>query len=193
MNKYIAEGLKVLEQGGIVIFPTDTAFGIGCRIDDEAAVRKLFSVRNRPSKQAVPVLCQSVAMVKSYITSVSARVEEKLMAQYWPGALTIILPADLKKVPSLVRGGGVTVGMRVPAHEVPLSLIAGVGVSIIGTSANFHGEPTPYTFADIDPKLYNLVDYVIPGTTSIGKESTVIDCSEEPWEIKRQGAIHLSY
>lgn len=191
MNKHIKEAIKVLEQGGIIIFPTDTAFGIGCRMDDIQAVEKLFSIRKRPNRQAVPVLFNSVEMIEQYVLDIPQKVRDKLMKKYWPGALTIILPADLKKVPKLVRGGGISIGTRIPAHEVPLSLITELGVPLIGTSANFHGEKTPYKLADIDPKLHYLVDYLIPGTTSLQKESTVIDCTKVPWEIKRQGAIVL--
>lgn len=191
MNKYREEAITILKQGGIVIFPTDTAFGIGCRMDNEQAVEKLFSIRKRPSKQAVPVLFNSIELVEQYVLDIPEKVRSELMDKYWPGALTIILPADMKKVPKLVRGGGMSIGTRIPAHEVPLSLISAIGVPLIGTSANFHGEPTPYRLADIDPKLYRLVNYVVPGTTSIKKESTVIDCTIEPWQIRRQGAIAI--
>jgi L-threonylcarbamoyladenylate synthase len=189
MNKHIKEAIQVLEQGGIVIYPTDTAFGIGCRMDNEQAVEKLFSIRNRPSRQAVPVLFSSTDMVKEYVTAIPEQVMDTMILRYWPGALTVILPARLKKVPKLVRGGGITIGTRIPAHAVPLALIHGMNVPLIGTSANFHGEPTPYKLADIDPKLHYLVDYLVPGTTSIGKVSTVVDCSVEPWKIVRQGAL----
>jgi L-threonylcarbamoyladenylate synthase len=191
MNKHIKEAIKVLKQGGIVIFPTDTAFGIGCRMDDEQAVEKLFSIRKRPNRQAVPVLFSSTDMVRDYVTDIPEKVMDDLMLKYWPGAVTIILPAQLKKVPKLVRGGGITIGTRIPAHEIPLSLIQGLKVPLIGTSANFHGEPTPYKLANIDPKLHYLVDYLVPGTTSLGKESTVIDCSAGSWKVVRQGAVEL--
>jgi L-threonylcarbamoyladenylate synthase len=191
MENNIKQAIKVLKQGGIVIYPTDTAFGIGCRMDDEQAVEKLFSIRKRPNIQAVPVLFSSTKMMEEYVTDIPGRVMDDLMLKYWPGALTVILPADLKKVPKLVRGGGISIGCRIPAHEVPLSLIAGLKVPIIGTSANFHGEPTPYTLAEIDPQLHYLVDYLVPGTTSVGKESTVIDCVNEPWKIVRQGAVEV--
>lgn len=193
MNKHIKEAITVLEQGGIVIFPTDTAFGIGCRMDDEKAVEKLFSIRKRPNRHAVPVLFSSTDMVKQYVTEIPDRVMDDLMLKYWPGALTVILPAQLKKVPKLVRGGGITVGTRIPAHKVPLALINGLKFPLIGTSANFHGEPTPYKLADIDPQLHYLVDYLVPGTTSVGEASTVIDCSDEPWKIVRQGAVQVNF
>ena len=190
-DKKIKEAVTVLKQGGIVIFPTDTAFGIGCRMDNVQAVEKLFSISKRPNRQAVPVLFNSVNMIEQYVLNIPEKVKGELMEKYWPGALTIILPADLKKIPKLVRGGGITIGTRIPDHAVPLSLIEGLGVPLIGTSANFHGVQTPYTLADIEPKLHYLVDYLIPGTTNLQKESTVIDCTKDPWQVVRQGAAKV--
>lgn len=114
------------------------------------------------------------------------------MEEYWPGAVTVILPAQLKKMPPLVRGGGLTIGTRIPAHETPRRLVAECGVPLLGPSANLHGNPTPYKLADIDPSLIALVDYVIPGTTTVMRESTVVDCSETPWKVLRQGAIQIA-
>ena len=191
MNDYITKAIEIVKDGGIIIFPTDTAFGMGCRIDNKEAVEKLFSVRKRPPTQATPVLCSSLQMVKEYVADIDQKVEEELMLPYWPGALTIVLPAQVKRVPELVRGGGISIGVRIPNHEIPLAIIGALGVPIIGTSANFHGEPTPYHTAEIDPKLIYLTDYLVPGVTTLKKESTVIDCSDGDWDILRQGAIIL--
>src|SRR3990167_257366 len=105
------KAIDVMKQGGIVIFPTDTAFGIGCRMDDEKAVAKLFKIKKRPSDKAVPVLFENVPMVDEYVLPYDASIK-RLMREYWPGALTIILPCRTSKVPSLVRGGGKTLGVR---------------------------------------------------------------------------------
>ena len=113
------------------------------------------------------------------------------MEKYWPGALTIVLPANKSRIPKLVRGGGENIGCRIPSHPAVLQIIKEVGVPILGTSANFNGEPTPYTTEDLDPKLVNLVDFVVPGLTSVHKESTVIDCTQKPWKILRQGFVEL--
>lgn len=191
MQDHIKNAIEVLKNGGIVIYPTDTAFGIGCRIDDRKAIQKLFSIRKRPSTQAMPVLCNSVKMIEEYVTEIPEQVNEKLMAEYWPGAVTIVLPANTEKVPELVRGGSLTVGVRIPNHIVPLSLIAGVGVPILGSSANFHGQPTPYQFADVDPQLMYLADYIVPGVCDVARESTVVDTTVTPWKILRQGAISI--
>lgn len=96
-------------------------------------------------------------------------------------------------VPSLVRGGGRTLGVRIPNHEIPLSIINSIGVPILGPSANFHGKPTPYKYKDLDPEFLKMVDYVIPGECPVGMASTVIDCSIKPWKIIRQGKIFATF
>jgi L-threonylcarbamoyladenylate synthase len=191
MNKQIDEAVKVLNQGGIIIFPTDTAFGIGCRVDNENAVKKLFEIRKRPTTQATPILVNSLEMAREYVTDIAKDVIENLINPFWPGALTIVLKAKLDKVPSLVRGGTETVGVRMPNHEIVEDIINKVGVPILGPSANFNGEATPFEFKDLDSRLIPLVDYVVRGECSIKKASTVIDCTKNPWEILRQGAIEV--
>lgn len=187
----IKNAIKILKQGGIVIYPTDTAFGIGCRMDDAKAVKRLFQIRKRPATQATPVLVDSIEMAEKYFVSPISDNVRRLMEDSWPGALTVIYNCRLKLVPSLVRGGGKTVGLRMPNHEVSLTLIKNLGVPILGPSANFHGDRTPFKFEDIDPELIKLADYTIPGECNSGTASTVIDCSANPWIIKRQGAVHL--
>jgi len=190
MVNEIKKAIEILKKGGIIIFPTDTAFGIGCRIDDEEAVEKLFKIRKRPSSMATPVLVDSFEMVKVYLKPVSEDARN-LMDKYWPGALTIVLPCKTDKVSGLVRGEGKTIGIRVPDNKIIREIIKGVGVPILGPSANFHGEKTPYKLSDLDPNLVDLVDFVISGKTSVGNISTVIDCSVSPWKILRQGAVKI--
>lgn len=189
MEKQIQEAIKVLRKGGIVIYPTDTAYGIGCKIDDEKAIRRLFEIRKRPKTQATPVLMDTVKMIRDYTQEVSQEVIDKLIEPYWPGALTIVLRSKIDKVPSLVRGGGNTIGVRIPNHPIPRALIRTLGVPILGPSANFHGEETPYKFEDLDPELVKLVDYVLYGSCSVCQPSTIIDCTQIPWKILREGAI----
>lgn len=190
MDQEVLKAVNVLNDGGIVIFPTDTAFGIGCRIDGEKAIKRLFEIRRRPKTLAAPILVDSVKMAQKYLQSISNNVEE-LMNKYWPGALTIVLPCKVEKVPSLVRGGGNTLGVRMPNHEATLSIIKNVGVPILGPSANFHEGKTPYSFKDLDPRLIEQVDYIVHGKTLVRQVSTVIDCSQKPWRILRQGAIGI--
>lgn len=191
MDKQIQKAVRILREGGIVIFPTDTAFGIGCRIDSEKAIRKLFEIRKRPESQATPVLADTLEMAQDYLLPIPKKVIDKLIKPYWPGALTIVLLCRIDKVPELVRGGGATIGVRVPNHPVIQQIIKDVGVPILGPSANFHGERTPYRFEDLDKNIVKLVDYVVFGECFIKQASTVIDCSKNPWKIVRQGAVKI--
>lgn len=190
MEEQIKQAVTVLNNGGIVIFPTDTAFGIGCRINDEEAVERLFKIRNRPKDKAVPVLVDSIRMAEEYVGLIDEKIE-RLMNKYWPGGLTLILRCIRVKVPSLVRGGGDTLGVRMPDHKTTLSIISGVGVPILGPSANFAGEKTPYIFSDLDPRLVEKVDFVVHGETKLKKASTVLDCTHKPWVVLRQGAVRV--
>ncbi len=188
----IDKAVEVLNNGGIIIFPTDTAFGIGCRINDEKAVERLFKIRRRPHEKATPVLVSSIEMARDYVLEIPQEVEEKLIKKYWPGAVTIVLPAKTEKVPVFVRGGGNTIGIRMPKNETMLSIIRKVGVPILGPSANFHGNKTAYDLEDLDIELTKLVDFVIKGeTSSEEKVSTVIDCTVKPWKIVREGAVKI--
>lgn len=190
-DSIVTQGVKVLNQGGIVIFPTDTAFGIGCRMDKTSAVKKLFAARKRPLNQPVPVLVNTIAMAGKYLDSPLPYNVRHMMEEYWPGALTVIYSCHKEKVPSTVRSGGKTLGVRMPNHKIPLTLINGIGVGLLGPSANFHGEKTPYKFQDLNQELVRLVDYVIPGECKENNVSTVVDFTEDPYMIIRQGALKL--
>ena len=140
--------------------------------------------------QAMPVLVSSVNMSLTYFDTLS-NIVRRLMKKHWPGALTIVAPCKKNLIYSPIRGGGETIGLRMPNHQTPLSIIKEVGVPIVGPSANFHGEPTPYRFEDLDPLLTKLVDFVVPGKCSLKQASTVVDCSVDPYKIIRQGAVQL--
>ena len=192
MDRKIEKAIEILKNGGIVIFPTDTAFGIGCRIDDENAVKKLFKIRKRPFSKATPVLVDSLEMSQRYLLPIDKEVINKLIKQYWPGALTLILQCIKVKVPKLVRGGGNTLGVRMPNHPIALSLIKNLGVPLLGPSANFSSEKTPFSFDDLNPELIKVADYVLNGEEGAEKNvSTIIDCSVTPWKVLRQGTVKI--
>ena len=96
------KAIEIIKQGGIVIYPTDTAFGIGCRVDSEESLNRLFEIRKRPETKAMPVLFDSISQVKDYVLPFDSDVES-LMNKHWPGALTIVLPCKTEKVPSSVK------------------------------------------------------------------------------------------
>ncbi len=186
----IEDAIHILNKDGIAIYPTDTAFGIGCRIDRTKAVDRLFTIRKRPVTQAMPILISSIDMALAYLDS-PPHIVRHLMETYWPGALTIIYRCKKNMAYGPLLGGGNTIGLRMPNHPIVLALIKGAGVPIAGPSANFHGEQTPYGFEDLDPVLTKLVDIVVPGVCALKSASTVVDCTVEPNIIIRQGAVML--
>lgn len=184
----VKKAVSVLNAGGIIIFPTDTAFGIGCRIDNHQAVDRLFTIRKRPLTQATPVLVQSQNMALTYFLTPSDIVR-RLMNNYWPGGLTIIDRCKKNLVYSPIRGGTDTIGLRMPNHETILEIIREVGIPILGPSANFHGDSTPYSIDQLNPELLKLVDFVVPGECTVKLASTVVDCSVAPYKVIRQGSV----
>lgn len=193
MNQKIQKAIEILNNGGIVVYPTDTAFGVGCRMDNEKAVERLLKLKKRPEDQALPVLVDSIKMAQRYLLPIPEEVL-KLMEKYWPGGLTFVFPCKVELVPEKVRGGGQTLGVRWPDHLVAKNLIHGIGVPLLGPSANFHGKMTPSEFSDLDPKFLKEVDFVLREEKTYRQESsTVIDCSKKPWKIIRQGAIRIDF
>lgn len=189
----IKNAVDLLNKGGIIIFPTDTAYGIGCRIDREDSVTRLFDIRKRSENKATPVLVSDINMARDYLLEIPQDVEEKLMKKYWPGALTVVLPCIKNKVGSLIRGGGNNLGVRMPNNKLILEIIKKVGVPVLAPSANISGEKTPFMLGDLDKNLVRLVDMVLEGEGDLGiNVSTVIDCSVIPWNVIRKGNVNIN-
>ncbi|MBP6882342.1 MAG: threonylcarbamoyl-AMP synthase [Candidatus Levybacteria bacterium] len=187
---HIQKAVQILKDGGIVIFPTDTAFGIGCLAGNYKSMVRLFELRQRPLTQPTPVLVSSLEMAKRY-GDFSGKVISQFVEPFWPGALTLIVPA--KSGENLLAQNLEHVGLRFPNHKTTQAIIEGCGAAIFGPSANFHGFPTPFAFDDLDPKLMELVDYVVPGQTNgIFKSSTIIDTTVEPMQIVRSGGVEVA-
>jgi L-threonylcarbamoyladenylate synthase len=192
MSKKMKKAIEVFKRGGIVIFPTDTAIGIGCRIDDEKSLKRLFEIRKRPENKPLLALVDSVEMAKEYLLPISQKIEEELINKYWPGKLTIILKCNVDKIPTIARSGGDTLGVRFPNKSELLELINAVGVPIVAPSANFSGELTPFKFEELNSDLAKLADYVLNEKASLERDvSTVIDCAVEPWKVLREGAVKV--
>ena len=188
----IQQATEVFKSGGVVIFPTDTAYGIGCRMDNVDSVHKVYELRNRPKEKAVLVLVSDIEMAQKYV-EISERVSEQLIKKYWPGGVTIILPCKTKTVSSIVRAEGSTLAVRMPDHTVLRKIIQDVGVPIIAPSANFSGDTTPFRLEDVNSELLSNVDFVLEGECTTPGQSTIIDCSTSDWKIVRQGVVEVGY
>lgn len=192
MNKVgIDDAAQLFGSGKIGIFPTDTAFGIGCVIDNVEAVEKLFKIRNRPTNKPTPVLVNSVGMVEKITQNSLDEDVKKIIHNYWPGGLTVVVSNNNDAIPDLVRGGTKTLGVRMPNHEGMLEIIKKVGKPILAPSANFGGGQTPFSLDEVEQDLIDLADFVVEGECLGNKSSTVLDCTQKPYKILRQGAVMI--
>lgn len=174
----IEKAQEVLKRGGIVIFPTDTVYGIGAIWTNSTAIERLHKIKGTPQHQSYPVLISNVGQAEQ--AAIVTPLAKNLISKYWPGALTIVLKE---------KDGVNKIGFRMPGSDTLRELIKGAGAPVIGTSANFHGEKTPKSFEEIDPSLLKMVDYCLEGECSGKTESTVVDASTEEIKILREGAV----
>jgi L-threonylcarbamoyladenylate synthase len=188
IKRKMEKGISVLKQGGLVAFPTDTVYGLGAAMNIPRAVERIYEVKQRPRGMALPLLLAHTSQISEIAESVP-QIAWLLVRHFLPGALTIVLNKS-SSVPDIVTAGGKTVAVRIPDHEIPIALIKGVGVPIVGTSANLSGKPSPLTTDEVCSQLGAKVDLVIDGGRCPGgKESTVVDVTGEKPVILRQGAI----
>ena len=184
----IAEALTVLRRGGLVGIPTETVYGLAADASNEAAVRRIFAAKHRPSDHPLIVHIASVDELSSWSLSTphTARV---LADACWPGPLTVLVPKALH-VLDVVTGGRDTVGVRVPAHPMALELLQRFGGGLAAPSANRFGQVSPTTAAHVRADLGDDVDYVLDGgPCPIGVESTIVDCTCTPSQVLRPGGI----
>jgi len=186
----IATAARILRTGGLVAFPTETVYGLGADAENEAAVRKIFAAKDRPTDHPVIVhLAESQDMHEwSYDIPKAAL---RLADRYWPGPLTMIVKRSPKAL-DVVTGGQDTVGLRVPDHPVALALLKQFGRGVAAPSANRFGRISPTLAAHVRQELGDSVDLILDGGPSrVGLESTIIDLSGDQAMLLRPGAISV--
>ena len=184
----LQEPAKIIKQGGIVIFPTETVYGIGANGFDENAIKKVYEVKKRPISNPISLLVNSIDMINEVAKDIT-EVEYNLIKRFFPGPLTIILKKkDI--VPDVLTANSDTVGIRMPANEIALKLIEYAGVPIATPSANISGKPSGTDITDIMKDFEGKVDYVIDdGPSKIGLASTIVKVIDNVPHILRQGSI----
>jgi L-threonylcarbamoyladenylate synthase len=174
----IAEAAGLIRKGGIVAFPTETVYGLGVDATNAAAVDRLNKLKGRPPEKPYSWHLPSADAVRAQLGEVPP-VAGQLMDKFWPGPLTIILPA---------RNG--TIGFRVPDHPIAQAFLTACGVPVAAPSANRSGQPPPTDAAEVLAALGDSIDCVLDaGPTKLGKESTVIEVVRNTIEIRRHGAV----
>lgn len=188
--EYVEEGAKILREGGLVAFPTETVYGLGADAFNEEAVLSIFKAKGRPQDNPLIVHFASVEDVKKavkYIPDVAYELWEK----FSPGPLTLVLPKS-DSLPLVTTAGIQTVGIRIPNHPIALELIKKSGTGIAAPSANTSGRVSPtlasHVLEDMDGKIPLILD---GGQTDVGIESTVLDLTKETPIVLRPGAVTI--
>lgn len=179
---------EILKQGGIVVFPTETVYGIGADCFNSEAVERIYEIKNRPREKAISVLISNLEMVNDLAIDISKE-ERKIMEKFFPGPLTIILKKS-NKVSNIVTAGKDTVGVRMPENEIALKLIELVGKPLATPSANLSGEPSGIELNQIMKSFGEKVDYYIDGGKSkLAMPSTIVKVENGKIHILREGVI----
>ena len=185
--KYAAQ---VIEEGGLVAFPTETVYGLGADALNKTAVEKIFKAKGRPSDNPLIVHVADKKSVGNLVLRIPEKAE-KLMDAFWPGPLTLVMDKQ-SIVPDIITAGLDTVAIRVPSHPIALALIREAKLPIAAPSANISGKPSPTDSKHVINDLYGKVDVIIDGGFSnIGVESTVVDMVVDPPMLLRPGGITL--
>lgn len=187
-GRALEEAIGTLQHGGVIAFPTDTVYGIGASLEHPEALRRIYDLKGRSPDKPLPILIARVSM----LDQLSPDVDERLVAlaeQFWPGALTIVLPAA-DHLPTEVKAADNTIGVRLPNHSIPLTIAERAGGAIATTSANISGEDAAHTAAEIRDAFGSTIDVILDGGFSPQQNaSTVIRVADGEIVVLREGVI----
>ena len=183
-----AHAVRLLRAHKVIAFPTDTVYGIGARGFDESAIEQLFVVKTRDRGKAIPYLLSDVEQLPLVADAIPAAAR-LLAAKFWPGGLTLIIPASAR-VPKVLIAGGAGVAVRVPNNHTTRALIDALGVPLAATSANLSGGPDPANAREVLAQLNGRIPLILDGGATRGNiPSTVVDVTTDPPTIRRVGVI----
>lgn len=174
----------ILANGGLVIYPTDTQYGLGCDLNNKKAIEKVYRIKQRNQKSPFSFVCSDLTHISEY-----AKVSNfayRTMRRLFPGPYTFILDGT-KLVPQLMLTKRHECGIRVPNHPIALGLVAALGRPIINTSAALEGQPVPTSAEEFDDLFKNQVDAVIDGGPVAGRPSTIISLIDDEPVVLREG------
>lgn len=184
----IAQAAAVLQEGGLVAFPTETVYGLGANATDASAISKIYEAKGRPSDNPLIVHVADRGELEQIVRAIPSKAEA-LMERFWPGPLTLVLP-KLPAVPDAVTGGLPTVAVRMPDHPIALALIRAAGVPVAAPSANVSGRPSPTSADHVVEDMAGRIPMIIDGgETGVGLESTVLDLTVDPPVLLRPGGV----
>ena len=191
-NINLLEVESLLKEGKLIVYPTDTVYGVGGVISSEETIKNIYRAKERSFKSPLIVLVSDINRIEdiAYIPEKNRELVNRLIEKFWPGGLTIILKKR-EWVPDVMTADGDTVGVRMPALDIALEIIKAAGGVLPTTSANISEKKTPRAYDELSEVFKERVDILVDGGKSpLGTESTIIDMSDKP-KILRVGAISI--
>ena len=189
-RRTVAEAAEAILRGGVISFPTDTFYGLGCSLMDPAAVDMLYRLKRRPQNLAVISLISDPSEVEALASEIPD-VAVTLMKRFWPGPLSIVFRASIV-VPQACRGPRETIALRYPDHALSLALVSALGGPLVASSANLSGQPPAKSAEEVIRSFGNQLDLVLDGGPSQAHQpSTLIDVTSGKVEILRPGAVDV--
>jgi len=189
-QRLINRVVECLKQGGVIVYPTDTIYGIGCDIFNKKGVKKIYQIKQRDPRKPFSFICSDLSDVSNY-----AQVSNfafKTMKRNLPGPYTFVLEAT-RIVPDLLTTKQKTVGIRIPDNPIAQAIVKELGHPLVTTSVNVSGEEPIHDPAEIQTSLGKMVDMVVDGGILLGDASTVISLIDDQVEILRQGSGDTSW
>ncbi|MBN1997460.1 threonylcarbamoyl-AMP synthase [candidate division KSB1 bacterium] len=186
----IRKAAEILQAGGIIGYPTETVYGIGCSVFDSEAVNKIYKLKNRDKSKALIVIAADLIQISDLVETIPESAE-RLMESFWPGPLTIVFKVSSRLKEFAFRKSK-TIAIRIPDSPICLTLLKVCGFPLVSTSANRSSEPDSTTAEQVEKIFGNELDAIIDGgPTPCTKPSTVIDITKNPARIVRVGAFSI--
>lgn len=188
--RLITQVVDCLKGGGVIVYPTDTTYGLGCDIFNRKGIKKIYQIKQRDARKPFSFICSDLAEVSNY-----AQVSNfafKIMKRHFPGKYTFVLEAT-RTVPDAVTTKQKTVGIRIPDNAIVQAIVRELGHPLVTTSANLSGTETPQDPCEIENELGRMVDMVVDGGILLAEGSSVISLLDDGTEILRQGSGDTSW
>lgn len=182
----ISQAVEVLKRGGVIVYPTETLYGMGADPYNDLAVQRLYRIKGRQGGKPIPFLVKDIKMLEMLVAEIPP-IGKELMARYWPGPLTLVFRAR-EELPPTLRGEG-TIGLRISSHPIARGIVAAIDQPLTATSANPSGGEEIADPRMIATLLGDQVDLIIDAGEAGGIGSTVVDLTVSPPRVLREGVI----